>query len=58
MDSKSLACTGGWLLFGVSLKAVKHLCILVQISGIFMMLLEFSQLEFWFCMNPVSAKVV
>lgn len=47
MDSKSLACTGGWLLFGVSLKAVLHLDtlkgILVQSSGIFMMLLEFWQ---------------
>lgn len=47
MDSKSLACTGGWVLFGVSLKAVLHLDtlkgILVQSSGIFMMLLEFWQ---------------
>lgn len=39
--------SGGWLLFGVSLKAVLtsgySQCILVQISGIFMMLLEFWQ---------------
>lgn len=47
MDSKSLACTGGWLLFGVSLKGCVtsgySQGILVQSSGIFMMLLEFWQ---------------